>query len=115
MAGKISPTPLSLIAVLAMLTFVVPMTRWLVGGLVASAQYVYVDLISSILIILCIFLWDGKARSFSLLPVSSSWKISCYVVGIIVFALLIINLLNQPASKITGQIRSPLEVLDVIA
>ena len=34
--------------------------------------------------------------------------------GVIILVLLVINTLNQPASKITGQARSPLEVVDVI-
>ena len=100
------------LAVLTILTFVVPMTQWFVGKFVTPTQYV--GLISSIIIILFISLWYRKTRSFSLLPASSPWKIFCYFIGIIVFLLLIFNILNQPISKITGQARSLFEVVDVI-
>lgn len=112
MTRKISLAPPVLVAVLAVLTLVVPVMQWLVGKLIASSQYS--GLISNIPIILCVCLWYWKTKAFSLLPSSSSWKIFCYLVGVIVCALLIINILNQPVSKITGQARSPFEVVDVI-
>lgn len=103
---------LEYLAVLVVLTFIAPVMQWLVGKFVTPVEYV--GLISSILIIFCILLWYGKTRSFSFLPTSSSWKIFCYFVGIIVFILLIINIFNQPVSKITRQVRSSFEVVDVM-
>jgi membrane protease YdiL (CAAX protease family) len=56
----------------------------------------------------------GVLKAFSFLPPSLSWKVFCCLVGIVVFGLLIINIRNEPVSKITGQARSPFEVMDVI-
>ncbi|ESA37665.1 caax amino terminal protease family [Leptolyngbya sp. Heron Island J] len=112
MARKKSLISLGLITGLAALTFITSATQWLVRNLGSSSQYD--SLLSSILIILCIFFWYKETRSFPWFPASSFWKISCYLMGIIVFILLIINILNQPVSKITGQARSLFEVMDVI-
>ena len=115
MDGKTSLTPLNTISTLAIvtaLTFIAPMTQWLVGQLVEPTQYV--GLISNSLISLCIFFWHREAGSFSLLTVSNFWERSCYLIGSIVLILLIINISNQPISKITGQARSLFEVADVI-
>lgn len=103
---------LSLIPILAVLTFAIPAMQWLVGTFVSLSPYS--GLISSISIILCIFLWYRRTKAFSLLPSSSAWKVFCYFVGAIVLALLIINIQNEPVSKITGQPRSPFEVVNVI-
>ncbi len=112
MARKKSLIFLGLITGLVALTFITSATQWLVGKLGSSLQYD--GLLSSMLIILCIFLWDKKTRSFPWFPASSFWKKSCYFVGIVVCILLIINILHQPISRITEQARSPLEVVDVI-
>ena len=112
MARKKSLISLGLITSLAALTFIKSATQWLVRKLGSSSQYD--SLLSSILIILCIFLWYTKAGSFPWLSASSFWKKSCYFVSIIIFILLIINILHQPISRITEQARSPFEVVDVI-
>ena len=112
MARKKSLISLGLITGLVALTFMTSATQWLVIELGASS--LYDSLLSSMLIILCIFLWYQENSSFPWFPASSFWKRACYFVSIIVFILLIINILHQPVSRITEQARLPLEVVDVI-
>lgn len=97
---------------LAALTFVTSMAQWLVGRIVSSSQYN--SLLSSMLIVCCIALWDRNTRSLPWLPTSSFWKTLCYSVSVIVFMLLMINSLNPTIARITGQVRSLSEVVDVI-
>jgi membrane protease YdiL (CAAX protease family) len=97
---------------LGILTFAIPAMQWLVGKLVGPLPYS--GLISSISIILCVCLWYGQTRAFSLLPASPLWKVFCYLGSVVVLGLLIINIRNEPVSKITGQARLPFEVIDVI-
>jgi membrane protease YdiL (CAAX protease family) len=101
-----------LMAVLGVLTFAIPAMQWLVGKLVGPSPYS--GLVSSIPIILCVCLWYGKTKAFSFLPPSPSWKVFCYLGSIVVLGLLVINIRNEPVSKITGQARLPFEVIDVI-
>jgi membrane protease YdiL (CAAX protease family) len=103
---------LRLMAVLGVLTFAIPAMQWLVGKLGGPSPYS--GLISSILIILCVSLWYGRTQAFSFLTSSPSWKLFCYLGSIVVLGLLIINIRNEPVSKITGQARLPFEVIDVI-
>ena len=105
-------TSLGLIASLVGLTFVIPVTQGLISKLIAPSQHG--ELISSILIILCISFGYERIQLLTLLSTSSFWRKFYYVAGICVSILLIINILNQPVSKISGQVRSPLDVIDVI-
>lgn len=112
MTRKMIPAPLGPVTILAVLTFVVPGMLWFVDRPIVPSQYG--GLIGSVPIIFCVCLWYGRTRTFSLLPSSSLWKIFCLFAGVIILVLLVINTLNQPASKITGQARSPFEVVGTI-
>ena len=104
--------PLGLMIVLVILTFAIPAIQWLAGRYVLFSSYR--GLISSILIILCICLWHWKTRLLLLFPPSSSWRTFCYLGGLIALVLLMVDIHNAPVAKITGQARSPLEVMDVV-
>ncbi|HTX80064.1 MAG TPA: CPBP family intramembrane glutamic endopeptidase [Longilinea sp.] len=51
---------------------------------------------------------------FALLPSTSFWKVFCALGLLLTLGLLIVNIRNAPVAKITGQARSPYEVLSVI-
>ena len=112
MSRKTGLASIGLMSIPVFLTFAVPIMLWLANKLVAIPQYC--GLISSIPIILSVFLWQGRTRAFSWLPSSSFWKASCFFMGVIITALLVINIINHPVSKITGHARSPVEVVGVI-
>ncbi|MBN1266354.1 MAG: CPBP family intramembrane metalloprotease [Anaerolineales bacterium] len=104
------PAAFSLPAILMMLTFATPMVLWLADRLTAPLQYG--ELAGSISIILCVCMWYRRTKPFSLRPSIPSWKISLLILGVIIPVLLVLNILNQPVSKITGQARSPFDVLN---
>lgn len=92
------------------LTFTIPAVQWLANELFAPASIR--GSICSLAIIFGVYLW--YARSARLLPAASFWRVVVYAGSMVVFILLAINIWNAPVSKITGQARSPFEVLDVI-
>lgn len=105
-------SPLAIAAAFAVLTFAIPAVEWLLGRFAPLAPYS--DLISNLIILLIAGLWCWKAKLFSLLPSTSFWKVFCALGMLLALGLLIINIRNAPVAKITGQARSPFEVLSVI-
>lgn len=97
---------------LAVLTFATSAMQWLIDKLIPSVQHT--SLLSSVLIIICIVLWDKTTHALLWLPPSSFWKILCYSISVLVLILLTINSLNPPVARITGQVRSLSEVVDVL-
>jgi membrane protease YdiL (CAAX protease family) len=110
--GKTRLSSFGLIAILAILTFAIPAIQALTSKF--GAPLPYRGPLSGSLIILCVWLWYRQTKAFPFFPASPSWKVFCYVGSIVVFGLLIINIRNEPVSKITGQARLPSEVIDVI-
>jgi membrane protease YdiL (CAAX protease family) len=102
----------STIAGLIALSFALPAMQWLTSKLIARPEYK--GLISSIAIILCTGFWLRKTKASPFQTSSFQWKVFNYLALIAVLGLLIFNIYNQPVSKITGQTRSPLEVLDLV-
>ncbi len=86
--------------------------QWLMGKLIAHPEYK--GLISSIAIILCTGFYLKKTEASPFQALSFKWKVFNYLALIVTLGLLIFNFHNQPVSKITGQPRSPLEILDII-
>jgi membrane protease YdiL (CAAX protease family) len=109
---KASFPPLCLVVVLVVLTFAIPTAQCFVGKFASFS--LYKGLTSSIFIIFCVCIWYWKAKSLSFFPSSSFWKAFCYLGWPIALGLLIINIQNAPVAEITGQARSPFEVIDVI-
>lgn len=103
---------LCLAGLLVILTFAIPALQWLAGKLALLSRFG--GLVSSVVIILCVCLWYWRTKPFSFFPSPVLWKVVCYLGGLIVLGLLIINIRNAPVAKITGEPRSPLEVMDVI-
>jgi len=99
-------------ACLIALTFAIPVMQWLASRFIARPDYR--GLISSIAIVLCVSLWLRKTKAFSFHIPSFQWKAFFYLALFVALVLLLINIQNQPVSKITGLARSPLEVLDLI-
>jgi membrane protease YdiL (CAAX protease family) len=97
---------------LVVFTFVIPVVQWLVNKLLTNSEYAGV--ISSVAVILSISLWLRQGKAISFHTLSFHWKPYFYLVLTVILGLLIFNVLNQPVSKITGQTRSPFEVLDII-
>jgi membrane protease YdiL (CAAX protease family) len=94
-------------------TFTIPAMLWLMKTLVVRSEYG--GLFNSISIILCTSLWFMKTKAFCFHTTSSQWRVFYYLGLIVTLGLLLFNIQSQPVSKITGQARSPFEVLDVIA
>jgi membrane protease YdiL (CAAX protease family) len=101
--------PLGLMAVL---TFAIPAMQWFVGQFAPLSMYQ--EILGSLFVISCVSLWHWRTKSFSFLPHSPHWKTICYLGWLIALGLLIINIQSAPMAKITGQARSPFEVIDVI-
>jgi membrane protease YdiL (CAAX protease family) len=101
-----------LIAGTIALTFSIPLLQWLPAKFIPDAEYRV--LISSIPFILSISLWNNRTRAFSFQPTSQWWKTLFFLLLAVVFGLLLFNVQNQPVSKITGEARSPFEVLEVV-
>jgi membrane protease YdiL (CAAX protease family) len=94
------------------LSFALPAMQWLMGKLVARPDYQ--GLFSSIAIILCTGFWLRKAKAFPFQTPPFHWKVFNYLALIATLGLLIFNMYNRPISKITGQTKAPLEILDII-
>ena len=86
--------------------------QWLTSELIVHPKYK--GLVSSIAIILCTSFWLRKTKAFPLRTSSFQWEGFYYLALITILGLLTFNIHNQPVSKITGQTRSPLEILDII-
>ncbi|MBN2116920.1 MAG: CPBP family intramembrane metalloprotease [Anaerolineales bacterium] len=110
--GSTSPSCFRRIVLAGALTFAVPAVQWLVNEV--AAPWPYRGWLSSLTIILCAGLWYGKSKARFFLPASHFWRVFGCLGGIAGLGLLTINLFNQPVSKISGQARSPFDVIDVI-
>ena len=102
----------SIAAGLIALSFALPATQWLMNELIARPEYK--GLVSSIAIILCTGFWPRKTRASPFQTSSLQWKVFNYLALVAILGLLIFNIYNRPVSKITGQTKSPLEILDII-
>jgi membrane protease YdiL (CAAX protease family) len=109
---KIRLSYIMAIIAVGVLTFAVPFTQLLVSKIAASSPYR--GWISSIPVILCVYFWHRRIKANTFLPLTSSLKVLVSMGGIVLLGLLTINILNAPVSQITGQARTPFEVIDVI-
>lgn len=94
------------------LTFIIPAAQWLASELLPPASTRGV--ICSFVIILGMYLWYARTKSATFLHTASFWRAIVYAGSMVVIILLTIDIRNAPVAKITGQARTPLEVLDVI-
>ena len=104
--------PLCLVGGLFLLTLVVPAAMWFAGDLTAPSQYS--ESVASAFVILGVLVWYERTRAFSLFPSLFLWKASCLFGGAVTLVLLVIAVLNEPVSQITGQVRAPFAVINVI-
>ncbi len=72
--------------------------------------------LASLVLILAVLLGFRAAKQtpFSLLPSAAPWKAACALAAVAALALTAANLAQPPVAKITGQPRSPFEIVDVI-
>lgn len=94
------------------MTFTIPAAQWLSIQFLNSSSYRV--LTGTLLVILCARLWYAGYGNSPFLPESHAWKTFAYLVGMVVIVLLAFNSWNRPVAKITGQARTPLEVVEVI-
>jgi membrane protease YdiL (CAAX protease family) len=103
---------ISTIGISLLLTSLIPAIQWFVAG--AGVTSSYSEVVSSILIIAGLYIWYLKTKSFSFLPSSESWKKFCILGSMSALILLLLDITNEPISKITGQARCSLSVVNVI-
>ena len=97
---------------LAILTFVIPLVQLLTDRLGKSKGVG--TLLGNALIILVLGCWSARNRLLDYYPSSPLGRAVYYLMGISMLILLILNVQSQPASGITGQARSPCEVINVV-
>jgi len=102
----------SITAGLIALSFALPAMQWLISKLIPHPEYK--GLISSLAIILCTGFWLRKTRASLFQASSFQWKVFNFLTLVAILGLLIFNIHNRPVSKITGQTKSPFEILDII-
>ena len=103
---------ISAIGISLLLTPLIPAIQWFVDS--AGVTSTYSGVVSSILIIAGLYVWYFKTKNFSFLPSSWSWRIFCISGSISALILLFLDIANEPVSKITGQTRCTLSVVNVV-
>jgi membrane protease YdiL (CAAX protease family) len=106
------PERFGAIFILVILTFAIPLLQWLAGELIKPATYS--TLLGNFLPIIVLGYWSVRKNLFDYHPSSLAGRVILFLLGISVLVLLILNVQYRPVSGITGRVKSPYEVVDVI-
>jgi membrane protease YdiL (CAAX protease family) len=101
------------VIIVVLVAFTIPIMQWITKRVFGASGYdaIIVDLL---IITFCFFYLYTHKEVITIFPVNNSKKaiIIAMLIGIIL--LIFINIINRPISGITGQARSPIEVVELI-